>query len=232
MQVIPAILPKSFREIEEKTALVRGAADTVQVDICDGQFTLNRTWPFAEKGERGEMRKDRDFAELLAEKKGLPYGEELDYEFDLMVTEPQEAAPDFVRAGASRIIVHIESIEPDALSVLIQEWKHAVDIGLALKPSTPLKRLETFLHEVTFVQCMGNDHIGFQGVSLDEETVLPKIAELRKRHPRLSIGIDIGVNMKTAPRLIAAGANRLVAGSAIFGALDPKAAIAQFQQMV
>lgn len=213
MHIVPAILPKDFSEIVTKLPLVKGVADAVQIDIADGKFAPNKTWPFV--GDRGE------FDKLCEEKMGFPFWEDFDFEFDLMVAKPQELIADFVRMGASRIIVHLESIAPDALSDLINEWQHSVALGLALKPKTPLERIETFLHEVDFVQCMGNDRIGFQGILLDEAAVLPKISMLRKRHPKLTIGVDIGVSIETAPRLIKAGANRLFAGSAIFGSANP-----------
>ncbi|MDO8564772.1 MAG: hypothetical protein Q7R88_02130, partial [bacterium] len=217
MNIVPAIIAKEFSEIPAKLELVKGIADTVQIDICDGKFAPNKTWPYI--GDHGEI------TEILREAEGLPYWDELDFEFDLMVSKPEEAVPFWVKAGASRVIVHIESMEPDALSDLIKEWKHVVDFGLALKPSTPLEKLETFLHEVTFVQCMGNDRISFGGVPLDEPLVLPKIAHLRKNYPELTISVDIGVNFETAPRLIAAGASRLVAGSAVFGKANPAQAM-------
>ncbi|MEK7208023.1 MAG: hypothetical protein AAB699_00565 [Patescibacteria group bacterium] len=287
MEIIPAILPKTFREIEEKTLLIAGLVDTVQVDIVDGVFAPNTTWPFAKTpqthadstqtdadgiplppfpflrggSEGGGM--DRDFEELLAGNKELPHSEELDYEFDLMVANPAEVVPDFVRLGATRVIVHLESFGMgekgergkrgergeggEELSELIHEWKHSIDVALALKPSTPLSAIEPFLHEVSLVQFMGNDKISFGGVLLDEEKVLPKIRELRSRHPSpsptralplvgetypaLDISVDIGVNLDTAPRLIAAGATRLVAGSAIFGSDNPRGAIEAFKKL-
>ena len=221
--IVPAILPKDFKEIVAKLELIRGAADAVQIDVADGKFAPNKTWPYT--GDTGE------FALMQKEKEGFPFWEDFDFEFDLMVSKPQEAVPDFVRLGASRCIVHIESMEPEALSLLIREWKHSVDIGLALKPSTPLSLLETFLHEVEFVQCMGNDRISFQGVSLDERPVLSKISALRKKHPRLTISADIGVNFETAPRLIAAGANHLVVGSAIFKSANPADSLRQLEAL-
>lgn len=221
--IVPAILPKDFQEMFAKLELLKGAADAVQIDIVDGKFAPNKTWPYV--GDRGE------FAAMLKEKEGFPFWKDFDFEFDLMVGKPAERVADFVRVGASRVIVHIESIESDALSSLINEWKHVVDIGLALKSATPLAELETFLHEVSFVQCMGNDRIAFQGVALDEAVVLPKIALLRKRYPELTISVDIGVNLETAPRLIEAGANHLVAGSAIFGSANPIKAIRQFESL-
>ena len=223
MHIVPAILPKDFSEITAKLELLRGAVDAAQIDIADGKFAPNKTWPYA--GDRGE------FALMLKEREGFPFWKDFDFEFDLMVSKPQEVISDFVRVGASRVIVHIESMEPNALSDLIKEWKHSIDIGLALKPSTPTATLETFLHEVVFVQCMGNDKISFQGVALDEPVVLPKIAHLRKKYPELTISVDIGVTLETAPRLIEAGANRLVAGSAIFGDANPVEAIRRFEAL-
>lgn len=221
--IVPAILPKDFPEILAKLELLKGVVDTVQIDIADGKFAPSKTWPYI--GNHGE------FDAMREEKDGFPFWKDFDFEFDLMVSKPAETIPDFVRLGASRVIVHLESMEPDALSDLIKEWKHSVDIGLALKPETPVAMLETFLHEVTFVQCMGNDRIGFQGVTLDEAKVLPKIAYLRRKYPELTISVDIGVNLETAPRLIKAGANRLVAGSAIFGNVNPVEAVRRFEAL-
>ncbi len=221
--IVPAILPKDFSEILEKLELIKGAVDTVQIDIADGKFAPNKTWPYV--GDHGEITK------VLREEKGFPYWKDFDFEFDLMVAKPEEAVAFWVRAGASRVIVHIESTPENALSDLIKEWKHTVDIGLALKPSTPMEKLETFVHEVTFVQCMGNDRIGFQGVALDEARVLPNISHLRKKYPKLTISVDIGVSLETAPRLIEAGANRLIAGSAIFGKANPAGAIREFEKL-
>ncbi|MDO8620512.1 MAG: hypothetical protein Q7R64_04170 [bacterium] len=221
--IVPAILPKDFQEILAKLELVKGAVDSVQIDIVDGKFAPNKTWPYI--GDHGEI------TNIVNEQEGFPFWKDFDFEFDLMVVKPEEAVPFWVRAGASRVIVHIESTPPDTLSDIIKEWKHAVDIGLALKPSTPLEKLETFLHEVSFVQCMGNDRISFGGVPLDERVVLPKIAHLRKKYPELTISVDIGVSLETAPRLIEAGASRLVAGSAVFGKANPAGAVRELERL-
>lgn len=243
MHVVPAILPKDFAELTAKLELIKGVVDTVQIDIADGKFVPNKTWPYWRKPttnnqqptkEEEEKKRggDQNFQELVAGKKKLPFLEDFDFEFDLMVASPREAIPDFVRIGASRIILHIESAEPDTLSSIISEWKHAVGIGLALMPSTPIEKLEPFLHEAPFVQCMGSDRVGFQGVALNEALVLPKISLLRKKYPELTISVDIGVNSKNAPRLIAAGANRLVVGSAVFGKANPAEAIRELRALL
>ena len=158
-EIIPAILPKSFEELSEKLSSVRGLVETVQIDICDGAFVPTRTWPYV--GDHGQ------FAQLASEKTGLPYWEEFDFEFDLMVREPENVFPSYIAMGAKRIIVHLESIKSETLSKLFSDWTQKVEIALALKPSTPLSLLDPFIHEVSLVQCMGNDKIGFGGVALD-----------------------------------------------------------------
>jgi len=222
MEIIPAIIPKTFSELKAHLEVVAGYVDTVQIDVCDGKFAPNKTWPYLGSGET--------YQKIVNEEEGMPYWEDVNFEFDLMVSNPNEVISDVARMGATRAYVHIESIASDALSDLIKEWNHVVEIGLALKPSTPLEVLETFLHEVSSIQCMGSDRISFGGVSLDER-VEGRIADLHKRHPELIISVDIGVNAETAPRLVAAGAKRLVMGSAIFKVVDPIGAIRSFQKL-
>jgi ribulose-phosphate 3-epimerase len=224
-EVIPAILARTYGEIKEKLALVRGAADTVQVDTCDGRFADNLLWPYVEKGRAD----DADFRELLSERKGLPFWNELDYEFDLMVQEPESIIADFVRIGASRLLVHLESTE--RMEDIIHEWKDSVEIGIALRPSTSLEELESYLHEIRLVQFMGSDNIAHAGVALDER-IYGRLREFKKKHPEHIAAVDIGVNVETAPDLVAAGADRLVAGSAIFKSPDIKGAIKQLSHLV
>lgn len=219
-EVVPAIIPEDFSDIEERTALVAGRAETVQIDICDGRFVSRKTWPYC--GDGGE------FAALVSEKRGMPFWEKLDYEFDLMVREPEAVIADYVRAGASRILIHIESTA--RLEEIIHEWKDAVELGLALNPKTPLEELESFAHEVRLIQLMGSDHLGHQGVALDTKT-RERVRRLRAKYPEHIIGVDIGVNLTTAPELIAAGANHLAVGSAIFASPDPAAALEAFRRL-
>jgi ribulose-phosphate 3-epimerase len=224
-EIIPAILAKKFAEIEYKTSLVKTLVDTVQVDTCDGRFADNLLWPYVEKGRPSDV----VFQELLTEKRGLPFWDELDYEFDLMVQEPESIIADFVRIGASRLFVHFESTK--CLEDIIHEWKNSVEIGIALKPSTPLEALDSFLHEIRSVQFMGSDRIGHAGVELDER-LHKRLRTFKQMHPLHLVSVDIGVNFETAPRLVAAGADRLVAGSAIFKSPNIKGAIKQLRDLV
>ncbi len=213
--VTPAIIVKNFKQLEDKIALVKDYCDFVQVDITDGKFTHNQTWPYI--GDNGE------YAQLATEEIGLPFWEEVDYEFHLMVEKPEETVADWIKMGASRIIVQIESTEK--MQEIIDQCKaSSVEIGIALKPSTDNELLAPFIEHINCIQCMGNDELGRHGAPLDVE-VLEKIKELREKYPEMNIAIDIGVHQETVGDLIDAGVDTLVAGSAIFDAENIEAAI-------
>ncbi len=220
MHIIPAIPEKSFASLEHHVELIKHCVDTVQIDICDGRYVDSKTWPYV--GDNG------DFVDIVAERKGLPFWDEVDYEFDLLVKAPESVVGDYVRMGATSIIVHLESTKQ--MEDIIHEWKEAVTIGIALRPSTPLSELDSYMHEVTHVQFMGSDHIGHSGLTLDP-IVVERIREFRKKYPTHTIAVDIGVNMETAPVLIAAGATHLAATSAIFGKANPAQAVKELEAL-
>ena len=101
-EVIPAILAKNINDLRQKIANVVNIARVVQIDICDGKFVESKSWPM-----------DRDDAEsvalILDEEEGMPYWENLDFEFDLMVKDAIKQFDFFVRLGAKRIIFHLEA---------------------------------------------------------------------------------------------------------------------------
>ncbi len=210
MEIIPAILPRDFNEIEDKTSLLRGLADTVQIDICDGKFVPNTTWPY--------KKRDENFESIIHEDRGMPEWEELDYEFDLMIKDPTEdEARQWLSAGAKRIVLHAES--SSNLHPVIEVLNGLVEIGLALNVATPIdliEKIEPHKDHISYIQLMGIDKIGFQGQAFDEK-VVKKIKEVKEKYPNMIIQIDGGVSMETAPILAKAGADRLVAGSVLFG---------------
>lgn len=206
--VVPAIIVKNFKQLEEKVSLVKDYVEYVQVDITDGKFTHNITWPYT--GDNGE------YTQLVTEERGLPFWEEVDYEFHLMIEKPEETVADWIKIGASRIIVQIESTEK--MQEIIDQCKAAsVEVGIALKPSTNNELLTPFIEHIDCVQCMGNDELGRHGAPLDL-SVIEKIKTLREEYSDITIAIDIGVHQETTDGLIDAGADVLVAGSAIFDA--------------
>lgn len=225
VEIIPAILPHDWHEIMEKIERIKGLATTVQIDICDGHFVPTFTWPY--------KKKDDNFDHLIHEEEGLPGWEELDFEFDLMVDKPEEAVEGWVAAGATRIILHAEA--KGDLAKAVQMLQGRVEVGLALNIDTPIEMIQDSrfkIHEggVQFIQLMGIDHIGFQGQEFDDK-VVGRVKQVRLTHPGLPISIDGGVSLKSAPALIAAGADRLVVGSAIFNEENAVEAFHKFQNL-
>ena len=102
--------------------------------------------------------------------------------------------------------------------------REILKIGISIGMDTPLEDIYPFLNHVDFVQLMGIDEIGFQGEEFDER-VLDRIRLLRSQYKDLSISVDGSVNLETAPKIIDAGANILVVGSAIWKSQDPRAVI-------
>lgn len=200
VEIVPAIMPGSFEELARRAGEVAGAERFVQVDVMDGALTSAANWPYR-----------------MGESERLPAIPGLSFELDLMVREPSEKARTWVAAGAARVVLHSESAAdiPKELRKLRGEFPQ-VEWGVALPPaadSAPFLDIPAF---ADFVQCMGIARIGFQGEPFDKR-VLVQVAALRKAFPALIISVDGGVSEETAPRLAAAGANRLVVGSAIFG---------------
>ncbi len=207
-----------FAEIEEKTSAIRGFAKTIQIDVCDGQFVPNATWPY--------RKHDDSFEKILHEEEGLPGWQDFDFEIDLMANKPEEIVDEWVSAGASRIIIHAEAAGDVVKAVGILEGR--VEVGLALAMDTPLDAVTEHREKINFIQLMGIDNVGFQHQPFDEK-VLGRIKEARIKFPGLPISVDGGVSLETAPELIAAGADRLVVGSAIFNDENPIQAVEDFK---
>jgi ribulose-phosphate 3-epimerase len=207
MEIIPAILPKDFNEIEDKASQIVGLAPLVQVDVCDGKFVQSTTWPY--------KKHDENFEQIIREDRGMPEWEELDYEFDLMIQNPTEDdARQWLSAGAKRVVLHVESSED--LTPAMNVLNGLADIGLAINVTTPLDVIEKYKDKISYIQFMGITKIGFQGQAFDTR-VLEKIKKCKDLYPDLSIQVDGGVSMATAGQLSEAGATRLVAGSVLFG---------------
>ncbi|OGI82906.1 hypothetical protein A3I95_03180 [Candidatus Nomurabacteria bacterium RIFCSPLOWO2_02_FULL_44_12] len=239
-EILPAILPKNYEDLKNKVALVRGIAPVVQVDLCDGIFVPSLTWPFLSKpsqveGEFLENDFDEHFKKILREQEGMPFWEDIDFELDLMVVGAVENFDIYTKLGPRRIIFHLEAVGDlenfkNFLEGIDMYIRDAIEIGVALKPGTPLEKLFPLIPFIDFVQCMGNDKIGYQGITLDDK-VYGKIKTIREKYPNLPIGVDIGVNETTAPLLVASGATKLAAGSAIFNTDDIIETIERFREL-
>lgn len=229
-EIIPAIMPDTYEDLLSKAGRVKGLVPLAQIDIMDGAFVKSKSWPYSEGGTRREPH----FVQLMAQDEGMPFWEDLDYEIDLMIGEPEKHIDEWLPLGASRLIFHIESIKDMDMFWGHDMWKEGardiggekvVQLGLALNPDTSLDAILPYISKIDFVQCMGIAKIGYQGQPFDER-VLEQINALRVAYPNLPISVDGGVNIDTARLLKDAGATRLVSGSAIFGAEHPADAIA------
>lgn len=225
IEIVPAILPKSFAELEEKLASIRAAAPLVQVDAVDGIFAQSKTWPFA----GGEM-----FSSIVAQEEGLPHWEDFDFQFDCMVAHPLKDAREFISAGASGVVLHHASLGVlEAFEALQAERAGdlGVELGVAFLPSDPAESFLPYRELADFVQVMGIARVGFQGSAFDPRA-LELVKNLRSAYPNLSIQVDGGVKLENARAIAQAGANRLVVGSAIFGSIDPHEAIKKLKSEV
>lgn len=233
IEIIPAILPKNYEDLKDKIALVRFIAPLVQVDICDGIFVKTTTWPF-EHAQTG-LDLDEHFNKILAEQEGMPFWEDIDFELDLMVSDAVENFDIYTKLGAKKIIFHVEAIGDldsfkDFLEGMDMYVREVMEVGVAINPTTSLEQIFPLISNIDFVQFMGNDKIGYQGISLDEK-IYKNIKILREKYSDLPIAVDIGVNKDTAPFLIEAGATKLVIGSAIFNSEDIRETIEEFKNL-
>jgi len=221
--VVPAIIPESFEDLTKKVELVKDYAQRVQIDVFDGTFSPSINWPY-------NNIEDEDFKKLKMGALQLPYSDELLFEIDVTLTKPEDHIEDWIRAGARALIVHVESTE-NMQNIIDKCRKNNVSVGLALSPKTPNETLFEWISKVDVVQFMGNEKVGYHGVSLDE-SVLLKIQDLHKKYPALTLAIDIGVTQDTAPELVRAGITRLVSGSSIFKSENPEQAIQAFHAIL
>ncbi len=228
VEIIPALMPENFEDIEEYAREFAGVVQSVQIDVMDGKFVPAQSWPYTKQ-------QDESFEKITTQNKGLPEWKRLDYEADLMISNPEEETEKWIASGVKRIIFHIESIKnpqeffarSDIANLSNSDF---IELGIAVNIDTSLDVLAPFIEKISFVQCMGIARIGYQGQEFDER-VLHNIEYLRSTYPGLIISVDGGVDVRTAPLLVRAGANRLVSGSAILTSDNSQDAIKELQKV-
>lgn len=201
--VVPSILSANFGRLAEQVAEAQsGGADRLQIDVMDGRFVPNITV--------GPL-----VVEAVRNATSLPL------EAHLMIVEPERYVADFAQAGADVIIVHQE-VSPHLHRTVEQIKRAGKRAGVAINPATPLATLQEILNDIDLVLCMTVDP-GFGGQQFISG-VLPKIARLRamiEQHgASCDLEVDGGIHAETAPLVVKAGANVLVAGSAVYGDRD------------
>jgi len=221
--VIPAIIPDSFNRLQSCLQEIHGIVRRVQIDVMNGTYAQTFSWPYV--GVEKEA-----FEAIRREDQGLPYWQDFDFEIDLLLKKPEEHIAEWVLAGATCLIFHIESTEK--LGEIAREcYEKRIEMALALKPTTNVELLAPHIDRALFVQVMGSEKVGYHGTSFDERA-LKTIREVKKQWPHVEVGIDIGVNAETIPRLCEAGATRFASGSAVFNFSTPAGAISHLESIV
>lgn len=215
-------MPKGFAEIGEKAEKVFQFVDTIQLDIMDGQFVDDKTWPFFDKDKQSAR-------ELMDGEIRLPFADKVKYEFDLMVRTPESDLKKYVKLGANRLIVHANSI--DNKELFLEEIERlGIEWGIAFLTTDNLAEVKDLIMKANFVQLMGIENIGYQGQPFDPR-VLDQARHVREIKPDAIISIDGGVNLDTARELASVGVNRLVSGSTVFSANAPEVAIEDLKRI-
>lgn len=215
-------MPKSFADITEHVERVKDFVDCVQLDLMDGEFVEAKTWPFFDKDKQSVR-------ELMEREIRLPFSEKVKYEFDLMVRAPEMDLKKYIKLGASRLIIHVNSIENKEI-FLEEVERPGVEWGIAFLTTDNLADWADVIAKAGFVQLMGIENIGYQGQPFDPR-VLDQVRRVREIKPDAIISVDGGVNLETARELALAGATRLVSGSTIFGANAPEVTIEDLKRL-
>lgn len=225
LEVVPAILAKTFAELEEKLEFLKGVAPSVQIDITDGKFAGEASWPL--------YKDDQYFQSIVREERGMPFWEDFEFEFDLMISDPFAHIPDFISAGASKIVLHAESIDLDSDQLLLDQLRTEgiVQVGIAFKNDAEEGLVREFVNFADFVQCMGIAEIGYQGQSYDPR-VVEQIRWIHREIPSMPIAVDGGMNLETAALVADAGATKIVTGSYILKSANPLEAIREMRNIL
>jgi ribulose-phosphate 3-epimerase len=201
LRVSPSILAADFARLGEEVRAVEAAgADLIHVDVMDGQFVPNITL-------------GPDVVKALRKSTKVPL------DLHLMIVDPDRFVEDFAKAGADLINVHVEAV-PDLARTVAHIRSLGKKAAVAVKPATPLDVVLPVLADLDMVLLM-TVNPGFSGQKFIEG-VVPKIqalrAEIERRKLDIDIQVDGGINPTTVAKVVAAGANVLVAGYGIYRA--------------
>lgn len=210
IRIAPSLLSVDFGRMAEGLATVeRGGADLHHVDVMDGHFVPN-------------LSIGPPVVKSIAREARIPL------DCHLMVTDPLTYGERFAKMGAWGVTFHIEVCDdPAATAAALRAM--GVRPGVAINPPTPVEKLERALDHVDMVLVM-SVHPGFGGQKFIGD-VLSKVEALRGRYGfAKDVEMDGGIDRETIGRCAAAGANVLVAGTAIYGAPDPAAEVGELRR--
>jgi len=208
IDIAPSILSADFSRLaEEIEAVEQGGAGILHVDVMDGHFVPNITIG-------------------LPVVKSIARTTKLPIDAHLMISDPGQYAAQFVSAGAKMVSVHVEA-DANLHRTLMSIKSAGAQAGVVLNPATPVSAIEEALQFVDYVLVMSVNP-GFGGQKFIQESV-SKVRRLRQmiteKQLEVRIEIDGGIDRSNIETVVSAGAEIIVAGSAIFGTTDPKAAV-------
>ena len=203
--ISPSLLAADFARLDRELAKIeKGGAAWLHLDVMDGVFVPNISFGLP-------------VIQSLRKVSGLTF------DVHLMITDPARYAADFAKAGADLLTFHLESgSDPEETIALIHA--QGMRAGISIRPGTPVEALLPYLNQIELALVMSVEP-GFGGQKFMPES-LAKIRAIRAAAPGIHISVYGGVNRETAKLCREAGADVLVAGSAVFGAEDPGRAIA------
>lgn len=208
IQIAPSMLSADFLHLEKDVEMVNEHADLFHLDIMDGVFVPNLSYGFP-------------VVEAIASKSRKPL------DTHLMIIEPEKYVERFVKVGSDMVSFHLNATsDPDAVLLKIRE--SGAKAGLAINPDIPVESLYPHLKNCDYVLLM-SVFAGFGGQKFIEDTYgrIAKLkAEIQSQGLDIPIEVDGGVSASNAAELAEAGAEILVAGSAVFKADNPAGVIA------
>lgn len=210
-QIAPSMLAADFLHLEKDVELVNDHADLFHLDIMDGTFVPNISYGFP-------------IVEAIAKKATKPM------DAHLMIIHPEKYVERFAKVGVQMLSFHLNAVD-NAGQVLAQIRAAGMQPGLAINPDIPVEKLFPYLGQCDYVVLM-SVFAGFGGQKFIEATyerLAAVKAEIKRQGASCLIQVDGGVTAANAGKLVAYGADILVAGSAVFRADDPAATIAEMR---